>query len=56
MVLLRSPKVRRQWVVDAHRAGTLTLYGVGARHETGESLRGEVKVEIPALIPEKFGL
>jgi hypothetical protein len=36
--------VRRQWVVDAHRAGTLTLNGVGAHREEGENLRGEIKV------------
>jgi hypothetical protein len=39
--LLHSPKVRRQWVVDAHRAGTLTLNGVAAHREVGERLRSE---------------
>jgi hypothetical protein len=28
-------------VVDAHRAGTLTLNGVGAHREVGERLRSE---------------
>src|SRR6266567_8685729 len=52
IVLLRSPKVRRQWVVDAHRAGTLTLNGVGAHREEGENLRREIKVVTPGFSPE----